>query len=111
MKPAVVLPTYNEAENIGPLVRALLESTYRIVEYETGLEALAGLQRQEVDLGGQWEFVKVKDLATGPPADGWKTMAVPGLLNGINYERAWFRRRRLQRAGRRGCRAPSDCDA
>lgn len=48
--------------------------------------------RQEVGLGGQWEFVKVKDLAAGPPAEGWKPMAVPGLLSGINYERAWFRR-------------------
>jgi hypothetical protein len=48
--------------------------------------------RQSVDLGGEWEFVKVADLATGPPTDGWAKKTVPGVLNGFTYERAWFRR-------------------
>lgn len=58
-----------------------------------GLAGLCAAQeRQGPNLDGQWEFVKVKDLAAGPPAEGWNPIAVPGLLNGINYERAWFRR-------------------
>jgi len=48
--------------------------------------------RQSLDLGGEWQFVKVKDLATGPPAEGWGKITVPGVLNGFDYERAWFRR-------------------
>lgn len=48
--------------------------------------------RQELDLGGEWEFVKVADLAPGPPATGWAPMQVPGVLGGYDYERAWFRR-------------------
>jgi len=54
--------------------------------------ALPADLRQSVDLGGEWEFVKVADLATGPPADGWAKKTVPGVLNGFDYERAWFRR-------------------
>ncbi|MEN6645554.1 MAG: glycoside hydrolase family 2 TIM barrel-domain containing protein [Armatimonadia bacterium] len=51
-----------------------------------------GQLRQEVNLGGDWEFVMVKDLADGPPADGWKPFAVPGhLYTGAWYQRAWFR--------------------
>ncbi len=47
--------------------------------------------RQEVDLGGEWEFVKVADLAPGPPDTGWAPMRIPGVLSGYDYERAWFR--------------------
>ena len=48
--------------------------------------------RQELDLAGDWEFVKAKDLALGPPAEGWAPIKVPGVLDGFDYERAWFRR-------------------
>lgn len=48
--------------------------------------------RQEVNLGGDWEFVKVADLAPGPPDTGWAPMRIPGVLSGYDYERAWFRR-------------------
>ena len=48
--------------------------------------------RQEVSLSGDWEFVRVKDLAAPPPAEGWQPIKVPGTLSGYDYERAWFRR-------------------
>jgi len=48
--------------------------------------------RQEILLDGRWEYVKVKSLDDPLPATGWQSFDVPGLLNGYNYERAWFRR-------------------
>lgn len=54
--------------------------------------AAVAQSRQEINLGGSWEFVKVKDLATGPPTAGWQPFTIPGVLGGIEYERAWFRR-------------------
>ncbi len=48
-------------------------------------------QREEINLSGQWQYVMVDDLAQ-PPADGWQTFEVPGLLRGVDYQRAWFRR-------------------
>ena len=60
--------------------------------------------RQEINLGGEWQFVKVRDLATGPPADGWQPMQVPGVLSGYDYERAWFRRSFTVPEGMRGQR-------
>ena len=49
--------------------------------------------RQEISLDGKWEYVKVKSLDDALPASGWQSFNVPGLLNGYNYERAWFRRK------------------
>ncbi len=49
--------------------------------------------RQEISLDGKWDYVKVKSLDDAPPATGWQSFNVPGLLNGYNYERAWFRRK------------------
>ncbi len=48
--------------------------------------------RQELSLCGDWEAARVKDLASGPPAQGWQPFKVPGALDGYDYERAWFRR-------------------
>ncbi|MGC8842888.1 MAG: sugar-binding domain-containing protein, partial [bacterium] len=48
--------------------------------------------RNIVSLDGDWEFVKVKSLDEPIPASGWQRISVPGTLNGINYERAWFRK-------------------
>lgn len=50
-----------------------------------------GQGRQELSLSGEWEYVKVADLTT-PPTEGWTAIHVPGLLSGMDYERAWFRR-------------------
>lgn len=47
--------------------------------------------REEVNLDGAWEYVRVPDLTT-PPEEGWQPITVPGLLQGVDYERAWFRR-------------------
>jgi hypothetical protein len=49
--------------------------------------------RQEVLLDGRWEYIKVKSLDDALPTSGWQSFNVPGLLNGYNYERAWFRRK------------------
>lgn len=65
---------------------------FSLVLLLAALTASHAQSRQTVDLGGEWEFVKVKDLATGPPAAGWAKMNVPGALLGYDYERAWFRR-------------------
>jgi len=48
--------------------------------------------REELPLNGVWQAVKVQSLDTQLPADGWKDTVVPGVLQGYNYERAWFRR-------------------
>lgn len=47
--------------------------------------------RQETNLSGEWEYVRVGDL-NAPPAEGWRPIEVPGTIQGVNYERAWFRR-------------------
>ncbi len=54
--------------------------------------AFAFAPRPVQSLNGTWSYVKVKDLDTPPPDDGWKDIAVPGTLDGFNYERAWLRR-------------------
>jgi len=46
--------------------------------------------RQEVNLSGEWEYARVEEL-TQPPAEGWLAIHVPGLIRGVDYERAWFR--------------------
>ncbi|MGC9317345.1 MAG: carbohydrate-binding domain-containing protein [Armatimonadota bacterium] len=47
--------------------------------------------RQQIDLSGQWEYVRVAELEE-PPAEGWEPFEVPGMLRGVDYQRAWFRR-------------------
>lgn len=54
-------------------------------------ECAAGM-RADLSLNGEWEFQKVADL-TYPPPGRWQPITVPGYLSGVNYERAWFRRR------------------
>lgn len=51
--------------------------------------------RQEISLDGKLDAarVKVKSLDDPLPTSGWQSFNVPGLLNGYNYERAWFRRK------------------
>ena len=48
--------------------------------------------REEISLNGRWEFRLVDDLDKPAPEDGWKPCDVPGYLEGIDYQRAWFRR-------------------
>ena len=48
--------------------------------------------RQEVSLNGTWEMVKVRSLEVSPPRVGWHTVSVPGVVEGYNHERCWFRR-------------------
>ncbi len=50
-----------------------------------------GQLRQETSLNGAWEFVRVAELDV-PPEEGWTPFEVPGLLRGVQYQRAWFRR-------------------
>ncbi len=50
--------------------------------------------RHEISLNGQWEYAAVREL-TAPPGDDetkWVPCQVPGMLPGIDYARAWFRR-------------------
>jgi len=49
-----------------------------------------GQPRQEINLSGQWEYARVTDLSR-PPEEGWQPCRVPGLLHGVDYQRAWFR--------------------
>jgi beta-galactosidase/beta-glucuronidase len=48
--------------------------------------------RVEVNLNGQWEHKIVESLDAIPKDGGWTPFAVPGMLRGHNYQRAWFRR-------------------
>ncbi len=59
--------------------------------------------RQEIDLGGQWEMVRVAEVDR-PPVEGWEPFEVPGMLTGVDYQRAWFRRQFEVREGMRGRR-------
>lgn len=59
--------------------------------------------RQEISLSGQWEHVRVTQLDV-PPAEGWEAFEVPGVLRGVEYERAWFRRDFDIREAMRGLR-------
>ena len=56
------------------------------------LRPAGALEQLTVDLSGTWQVVKVADLAAPPPAAGWNEVAVPGVLSGYDYERAWYRR-------------------
>ena len=58
----------------------------------TAASAFAFAPRPFQSLNGTWSYVKVKDLDTPPPDAGWKDIAIPGTLDGFNYERAWLRR-------------------
>ena len=49
--------------------------------------------RLEINLNGQWEHEIVKSLGALPKDGTWKPFAVPGMLRGHDYQRAWFRRR------------------
>jgi hypothetical protein len=55
-------------------------------------QAAHAAPREEISLNGTWQTVKVQSLDAQLPADGWKDTAVPGVLQGHNYERAWLRR-------------------
>lgn len=58
----------------------------------TGARGQAKAQsRREIDLNGQWEYVRVAELDE-PPREGWQPFEVPGMLRGVDYQRAWFRR-------------------
>jgi len=48
--------------------------------------------RVEINLNGRWEHKIVKNLDALPKDGNWKPFAVPGMLRGHNYQRAWFRR-------------------
>ncbi len=50
-----------------------------------------GQLRQEINLSGEWEYVRVEELDT-PPDEGWQPVHVPGLIHRVDYQRAWFRR-------------------
>ena len=57
----------------------------------------AASPRMERDLAGDWQFLKVSELITPPPAkdsDGgeWQTMQVPGTQTGFDHERMWVKR-------------------
>ena len=58
----------------------------------TAASAFAFAPRPMQSLNGTWSYVKVKDLDTPPPDEGWKDIAIPSTLDGFNYERAWLRR-------------------
>jgi len=62
---------------------------FLVFSFALALEAEAAPPRQEISLNGQWQVLKVAELAY-PPEGDWKPMDVPGYLNGINYERAWL---------------------
>ena len=47
---------------------------------------------RDMSLNGQWEYRLVEDLSEPAPDDGFRPFQVPGYLNGIDYQRAWFRR-------------------
>jgi len=68
-----------------------------------GLHASAA-PRDVLDLNGSWEYHIVQDLSPEPPASGWKPFAVPGMLRGHDYQRAWFRRTVTVPAAMRGQR-------
>lgn len=62
------------------------------------------IPRQELSLDGAWEVVKVASLDDPIPSAGWIAFQVPGVLDGYNYERAWFQRKFQVPAGCSGCR-------
>ena len=47
--------------------------------------------RTAIDLTGTWQVQRTSDL-DAPPGDEWGEMAVPGMLFGTDYQRAWLRR-------------------
>jgi len=60
--------------------------------------------RQELSLNGTWEYQSVSEL-TAPPVNGaWKSCAVPGYLQGTDYQRTWLRRSFAAPAAMRGQR-------
>ncbi len=54
--------------------------------------AASAQPRLRIDLNGEWQYQRVPELTFPPPQGNWQPIAVPGLVNGWNYERAWFRR-------------------
>ena len=51
-----------------------------------------GPAREELNLGGEWQYQRVAELGSPPNVGVWQTMQVPGTLRGYDYERVWFRR-------------------
>jgi beta-galactosidase/beta-glucuronidase len=49
--------------------------------------------RQVLALDGSWQVLRVKSLDEPIPNSGWEDFQVPGILDGYNYERAWFQRK------------------
>ncbi|MBN2309637.1 MAG: hypothetical protein JXR94_11730, partial [Candidatus Hydrogenedentes bacterium] len=54
--------------------------------------AAEGPPREIQVLNGEWEYVTTDSLDAPVPAEGWKPVEVPGVINGYDYARAWFRR-------------------
>ncbi len=48
--------------------------------------------RVQIDLNGQWELCRVKELTWPPPSSGWEPSRVPGVLRSEPYQAAWLRR-------------------
>jgi hypothetical protein len=77
--PAAVTPTARPVDTATPTP-------------ENVRDVAAWGDRLVFSLNGPWQAVRVASLDDAPPTDGWQDFHVPGIFDGTNYERAWFRR-------------------
>ncbi len=63
-----------------------------LVAFFLPLGAALAAERATLDLSGTWQYQSAESLDQAPDPSAWRDRAVPGYLNGHDYQRAWFRR-------------------
>jgi hypothetical protein len=85
-----VFPTFPPGQKpTAPGIPTPGAATVQAATLAVGQTALA---HQQITLDGAWEMVHTQSLDDPIPGQGWAAFQVPGILDGYNYERAWFQR-------------------